>query len=859
MTNNSNINNHKAYQRCYDILDEGINNAHASSLYESPVDILFITTSLLFSLIENLVVKKRSTEPFFEFYAVITDESDHIVCSWSNPVACNFTLSNDFSTYDGDETRYNEDKNTYFLQKKLTQKFFLKLKLHYDKSQLSTQENDLPLFIQRLITEWHNLANKMGGEFCIKAGTNGQNNINGCINQTIKKRIERTFNSRLREGFQHIEEELPINFRVSFNKIGEPIPSQLYFLKKSIPSNSHSVNADEQAYLSYLLTHEDLRLLQDWINDNLCFVQRLRKAAVTLAKTSQETNILNVFIAQFEITHTQTWLQKIRQIYEQVQLPSNNVQSNVHSAYSTFFHGYPSICYQVNHQIVVLEHRNKNTLLIALIEMVLLQGQPKEETNTSLDRNIIFWPISFMGEPSLAVHFSFYGQNPLIASDDEFEQFFSLIRSFYRIREASWNLLFELYFDLIIDGFRDIYLHTVMENNKGGDTIYESGQLKKLMEQLNGLNAYLRTLLNVQVFNWCTKKDSENDFESLWQIQSEMEVIEDRSFSETIDQDEEERLLILQQEQGILSQIGIEPVLNLKKMPPELQFMYHHLSWRIGHYIRYSLPSLLMAVAHRSNYEAQRQVRILRHEIAGLIGKSRSLVLEMNDQDKTTVQDDLRVLLRVLQGTMQSVDEKGIRSSAPLPSVAMKINEFIETLQRIFVDQFILTDKHGLPGICKIYNFLPQSCQINIAEEDFYAIWKNLWKNARQILIENVDKNVTERINQPVLLGVLSLKSEQGKQLVHFDVLDNSPQLSTQPIKYPDRIKAGHYGLQVIQTIIEQLSKQTACYYIPVQPLNKQHRIHYEQFDVLQGYHFEQINNWSYTSVRLQTECSVFN
>lgn len=218
------------------------------------------------------------------------------------------------------------------------------------------------------------------------------------------------------------------------------------------------------------------------------------------------------------------------------------------------------------------------------------------------------------------------------------------------------------------------------------------------------------------------------------------------------------------------------------------------------------------------------------------------------------VQDDLRVLLRVLHGTMQAVNEQGIRSSAPLPSVAMKINELIATIQRNFIDQFILKDKHDLPGICKIHNFLPQSCQIHISEEDFYAIWKNLWKNARKVLANSADKNTTETVHQPVLLGIMFLKNENGKQIFHFDVLDNSPQLSTQPIKYPDRIKAGHYGLQVINTIIEQLSEKKACCYIPVQALKKQHQIHYEQFDLLQSYHFEQMNNWSYTSVRLETD-----
>lgn len=347
----------------------------------------------------------------------------------------------------------------------------------------------------------------------------------------------------------------------------------------------------------------------------------------------------------------------------------------------------------------------------------------------------------------------------------------------------------------------------------------------------------------------------------------------------------------LANEEGELERILMYPE-SVDVHRPEIQFMYQHLAWRLGYHIRYTLPIWLMSLDYGKIHTVIRRQRMLRHELRDFFNNGYSIVLAM-DCDHGSQRDDLKLMLGLAQRTMDMIDRAvNVQRSnrftggqgnltaqrlldTKMPKRAIDIAPILEMIRRNFKSAFSFQTQQGIDGICTIHNLAPPTLRAWIREEDFIVIWRNLWSNARKML-DDYSRDTPRpglrypRQNEiilkygrfsdrfpeveapvPIVVAVLYDRYNGNGRHLHLDILDNAPQLKGSPLNYPRCVTPGHYGLRVVNDIVEQLG-EPATFDIP-HPLTPDAIQRYLHYDELKEYNWEP-SLWTRTSIRLKAE-----
>ncbi len=910
----------RVLSRCRTLLGLGLRQALSASLYESPGDILFTYSALIVELLNHGLQSQGQWEGEpLSFRAWVMDNDSTVLCKWSpehhGTEAEDFCHAKPAAYAEVFEEGKIWIKSAHgmeelWLTKALTDAhtlhacIFFPVELH----SIAGGQLDLAGVVELVIDGWEELAMQRGSELYLGAGEWQETIHNSTQNGDSLLSLQRTLTSRFREGLQRLEEELPHELRVHYDPQGVPVPSQLYFLRRCYfpestangTQNRHgsgcSIPHWEEGFPAYLMTHEDLRLLRHWIDEGSeALTERLRKAACSLGYYNaslqgvgqdamrKADQVIDQFIEDLSRSDQDTCLSMLRTAYERpLHVDSDEQAMGQLPVERTLYAGAPVISWNQKADALYYEGRNsKNDVLVAIIERAFWEAQPLEGGDAGRKRNILFWPVNVLGQPLLIVHLSFFGDNPIFSQDDNaFQNFIELIRVLARISESAWDLFFDLYCDLFVENFSSLYLEYVRDRRDQRLSGRQKIQLEKVVNQLNEVTQLLGRILNIRVATWEMDGDQQpaGEDENLWVLQSKLEPTEEDRSKIRIEQAEEMRLQKLSDERLYLERLILRPGPGVGNRKPEILFMYQHLSWRLGHYIRYTLPVLLMTLDYNTAYAMRRQREILRHELGGLVSGSRDLVMQM-DEKYGPVRQDLRLMLRLVQRTLDSTGIDGDRIAIRSPHEPVDVMSLFQVIQRNFPAKLCITTEGGYTGQCEIHCLDLEGLKAWIAEEDLYAIWRNLWNNARQMLqdysretpsegdraerqIEIIREcgSFTDRFHPeapppPTVLALLYSRQLNGELRFFMDILDNVPQLKQREMNYPMRVKVGHYGVRIVDNIITQLSSHGyAGEFSLVQGLPADMATFYGQYESLRKYDWEILSNWTRTSICLSAE-----
>ncbi len=902
------LNTDYVLSRCRTLLELGLQQALSASLYESPGDILFTYSALIVELLNHGLQShgQWEGEPL-SFRAWVMDHDETVLCKWSPEhhgtededfchakPAANAEVPGEGKIW----TKREHGVEQLWLTKALTDVHSLHACIFFPAVPHSVAGEELGLasVVELVIDGWEELARQCGSELYLGTGEWQEAIHNSTQNGDSLLSLQRTLTSRFREGLQRLEEELPHDLRVHYDPQGVPVPSQLYFLRKCYfpestangTQNRHgpgcSIPHWAEGFPAYLMTHEDLRLLRHWVEEGSeVLTERLRKAACALGAARKAGQVIDQFIEDLARNDQDTCLSMLRTAYERpLHVDSGEQAVEQLPVERTLYAGAPVISWDQTADALYYEGRcSKSDVLVALIERAFWEAQPLEDGDAGRKRNILFWPVNVLGQPLLIVHLSFFGDNPIFSQDDNaFQNFLKLTRVLARISESAWDLFFDLYCDLFVESFSSLYLEYVRDRRDQRLSGRQKIQLEKVVNQFNEVTQLLGRILNIRVATWAMDGDQQpaGEDENLWVLQGKLEPTEEDRSKTRIEQAEEMRLLKLSDERPCLERLILQPGPGVGNQKPETQFMYQHLSWRLGHYIRYTLPVLLMALDYNTAYAMRRQREILRHELGGLVSGSRDLVMQMDEQ-YGPVRQDLRLMLRLVQRTLDSTGIDGDRIAIRPPHEPVDVMSLFQVIQRNFPAKLCIATEGGYTGQCKIHCLDIEGLKAWIAEEDLYAIWRNLWNNARQVLQdysretpsegERAERQAeiirgcgafTDRFHPeapppPMVLALLYSRQLNGELRFFMDILDNGPQLKQREMTYPSRVKVGHYGVRIVNNIIAQLSSHGyAGEFSLVQGLPADMAAFYGQYESLQQYDWEILSNWTRTSICLPAE-----
>ncbi len=871
----------KVLARCRCLLDEGLERARCASLYESPGDLLFLATAMVVALLNH----GAGTPPqgALRFSAKVVGENDEVLCRWD--------------TGDG---RAKWPRTGPDLRCTLDHGMELHATLAMLNESGPGECSNWQGLREEIMGRWQIVAEEKGVEFFI-----GQHDRVACARERDEwgdvETVHRTLTARLREGLQRLEEELPHELRVAYTEERGVVPSQLFFIRDMAPMQPDT--EDDAPIPGYLLTHEDLRILQSWIAEGKAALRaRIEDAARALGYLESHgegsgrgaAKAIVAFLDQIECRDEMACLALLRRTLEQ---PLTCLGSS-HPLARALQGGAPGIQGGQGSDISDGDGlpRASGEVLAAVLGLALWNAQPRGRAGEA--RHLVFWPVPVLGRPVLALQTAFACGNPLYSEDPEsFAAFQNLVQCLYRISAAGWNLFFDLYCEVFMERFTTIYLDFIRERMgrkrsiellDGTDPEPWERILTGIIQRLNNVTGTLCRLLNIHAVTWelapCGTEERES---SLWHFQALMAATEDGRSPVDIEDTEEMRLLRLANEEGSLERMLMCPETTASNRP-EIEFMCQHLAWRLGHHIRYTLPVWMMSMDYGKLHGVIRRQRMLRHELGHLFNSAHDMVLRM-DCEHGTLRDDLKLMLGLAQRTMSQIDgatrvehpqhaeTAGGRQvkAQPLmiilpPRRFIPVAPLLAMIRRNFSYAFSLES-----GICRFHMLAPETLRAWITEEDFIILWKNLWSNARKALIDysrdtplpglhhdrqqeiiHTCRPFTDRFSgaeppQPMLLALFYDRNTEAGRCLFMDILDNAPRLKGGPMSYPECVRPGHYGLRVVNDIIEQLGEPAE--FEIVHALTSDCARSYMQFEALRGYNWD-VSVWTRTSIKIKAE-----
>lgn len=885
-----------ALKRCRLLLQDGLDQALAASLYESPADTLYSATAVVLELVNYHLATAAIERVAFD--AVVIDKRGDAACRWSAGERDSRPKgrSRAYAAVAREEVPPQWEKqgncNEFVGTRQLLDRQALRVRVGIPEgSHANERISGIARLAEEIVVAWLHLAERHGSRFYLSLQNQWGASRTVEEGAGFRRDLSRTFNSRLREVLQRLEEQLPREVRVSYDHQGEPVPSQLYFMRRASTrcGETTAPRAGKMDRLAYLMLHEDLRLLERWVHDGT-ILSRLQAAAEKLGWASGpqrraaggDCQAAARFLERVAQDEGQSCVAFLRQAYEQtLHQTLDEDRLSLMPAERAMQTGTPVITWGQGRDALFYEDRQAEAdIQIALIEETLWQAQPASDAAEG--RNVLFWPVKVMGRPFVLLHLSFPGGDPLVCDYNLFERFRSTVQSLFDLGGSAWHILFDLYCELFIDSFTERYLSHVRARKEVDQAERKCFDLERLARELNDITDCLGELFgSIYPGRWMVEGKDHGDVlgKSLWQLQMKFVAAEEDRSITGLAPGEEMRLMRLEEEKPWLGQLVLRPPVGASHDRPEMSLMYEHLCWRLGHATRYKLPLVLMTLDHQMAFAMRRQKEILRHELGGLTAGCRELVLQM-DCNHGTIREDLRLMLRLVQRTLGVTGDGGERVTIHPPDRPIDVVHLFDIIQRNFASKFRFTTEGGYEGVCRIVDLGVSSLRVWISEEDFYALWRNLWNNARQILADYSRETptdgarrephkailrecgaFTERFHPadpptPMLLGILyDRREEEGRRWFYMDILDNAPRLKAGPMRYPKRAKAGHYGLAVVADVIDQLKAQGyAAEFEPVSVLTEEVAQSYESFPALNDYDWSDASGWTRTSVRLQAE-----
>ena len=845
----------QALARCGLLIEEGVRNALSASLYESPGDILFMHTALVIELANGRLADAVVRGPVpLAFGAGLYGPGGRLASWGAVPAAV------DTAYHIADAVDVELGAGEHF-----------EARVYVNPQTEVEAKHFLPGVAMEIGKAWKTLADRLGRNVC--------QDVSACCESAgpetsmLSQSVQRTVTSRFREALQRLEEELPQRLRVTLDDRGDPVPSQLYLLRKCA-----------RGRLAYIMTHEDLRLLRHWTEQGIpSLVERFQSAARSLGCEQDSSpghgyHAIDRLLDDIRNHSQETVLPFLRTVYERPLHMQADPASVMHlPPYRVLESGAPAIAWNQQHDALHYSgRRTPGDIQTALIEQAFWEAQPRYPMDGDW-RNILFWPLGLMGRPLLVAHFSFTGGNPLFSNEEEvFNEFVELVRALTRLGQSAWNILFDLYCELFAEGFAERYLdHLRTRHEKRTGSGHEC-TLDELVMQLNAYGGMLSRLFNIDVARWSDGRGC-NAGSHLWSLQDALEVVEEGRSRTHIGEEEEKRLMKIVDERPHLERLFICPPTDADAGRTGHAFMYQHLAWRLGHYVRYSLPALLMSLHYHTEYAMRRQREILCHELGGLIGGSRKAVLRL-DENPGEARDDLRLLLRLTQRTLDLTDMDGSRRTDIFSTGPIEPLRLFKAIRRNFRGRLQLTTEAGYEGHCEIIPLHGDGVRVWISEEDLYAVWRNLWSNARWVLDDHsretpgdgerrakraeilercgpFSRRFPEAPPQPTLLAILYCSNTDDGKRWHMDILDNAPQIRGGPLIYPDRVRVCHYGLRVVDEIAHRLTeKGHRAEFTPIHVLSREQAAFYEEFPRLQCYNWRAFGYWTRTSFSLTME-----
>lgn len=865
----------KIIQTAVLILEEGLENAIAASLYKKPAEILFSCSVLLFELLEQAYEQGQVPSCVTGIDLNIDDHAS------GNSTNLNWqTLKNDKASEKiaGDSQVLEKQQiiNSASLTGKLTLEFVLSTGQFID-----TDINSLPeQLTEELANAWYKLFSALEDHIWrnyskIPPASPNQNK------QNLYQLIERVFVSRLREALQRLEELLPHTFRLENEINGTKQEASLLFLRRRITepvlpeSGSHEeLGQKKPDHLSYVLSREDLQTLDAWANEDPQQLKYRLQTALTqiLPDLNAENNSrqdLENFISNLVELESPARYMSLRQAAEQsLHSGCSATQRHLFRHEQAFNSGFPGL--SLNSPIDFTRHQvspNKTDAQVLLIITALVQANTA--TVNIRDFDYYQWPIRILGNPLFLIQVPHSLLNPFVdAKPQTLTKLLSLLNSMFHINESAWHIVFDIYCELFVERFSQTYLEFASKRFHGQQVKHSGNELENMLKELNQVNHAISYITGITVAEWKSSPSVGDYSQTLWDLQVDHELMEEDRSIASQDPGESMRLARLEQEKVLLQSLLLAPADNHAAQ----QFMHEHLTWRIGHHVRYQLPLLLMTLDHGTHYSTKRYQDVLRHELSGFVGKSLE-ILANSDSVETTDNDDLRRLLRLVRQKIGNVTNDSLTFVTKRPGRPVYIKPIIDFVKRNFPAKFAMTTQAGL--VCQsTVHIEHEQLSAWVQEEDFYAVWRNLWNNGRQILDDvsrDTPSETDRRERQQEIINIAGpyserfvdtipplphlaaffyeIQNDKGTCFV-MDILDNAPQVKSGPISYPERIKTGHYGLSIVQKICLDLNNMGfhANFSSP-RVLDEEKFKTIEPFILQSGLSFNAINDWSVTSV----------
>ena len=844
-------------ERYIQILDEFVRHARVSTLYQSPGDIVFSGIALICEL-SKLEKRKQlfGRLPALDFAACIETNTREMACQWETTAGLvrqlrQHAVGNPSSFPKPDSGHSDVFRPRMLIISKLARMYWC---IYADGQGDDIAGSALRELINHMNESWCGLASDYGDEFCLGLGYPHCHPESGVkLEAELVDQLRRTISVRLKEGLQRIEDELPVDYRVEEKGKDERLVTHVGFTWRYGLRNFHSFSEASFDSPCRIATHEDVRLVE-----RICEYDRQKILArlESLADKFEDDELKD-----FRWAMNLSGEKLLEWLLEQYEQPVTDAGRNRHELLKrALVLGVPLFVR------AYLEHVSPSHFLFD----GMLSHWP-DRKGLGMDRRWrLHWPVYILGKPLFLMSFTLDTVEHPLADDESFSRFMILLQGLMRIQDVAWNVLFDIYHDVLVEIFGDIYLSALRRFGNMGKPQAIAAYIVPRIDSVTRMLAYTFHLPTVR---WRLEAGHGSHARNLHELQQEVERSEIRRSDFRISQEEEMRLFLLEKERPTLALIILEPLEATVERLPEKHNMFHHLAWRIGYYVRYQLPELLMTLQYQTQHLLERERAIVRHELGGLLNSSRRILNRLHAPDGDAELEDLSLLMRLMQRTVAATGDAGARSDFSLPDVAMDLEGFFRSLRRLFPSKFVIRTEKGGEGMADIV-ILPAASNtllaLPISEEDMYGFWRNLWDNARIAIADHTREtpgverqakrtailekygpfSMRHRIDElphPIILAVLYRHAEAE---IRLDILDNVPRLAAGCIDYPDEIQLGHYGLGLVYEMARGLSRAgLTTVFRHLRPLDRDTALFYRQQPLLSAYDWDTPEHWSISSL----------
>ena len=449
-------------------------------------------------------------------------------------------------------------------------------------------------------------------------------------------------------------------------------------------------------------------------------------------------------------------------------------------------------------------------------------------TDSIIDKTFVFIPFADGGNITF---------NSFVACELGFPDFSkefmhglqSVSNVFFQVNRTYQHYMMDSYPKLIINEFFECYLKLVSRN------FFDSNPKNKItksqfVEEINNACQIVHIVYGYPLITF-NQLQANSEEQSPWSCLEK--VLYDFHYRQSHFEWLESEMYV-----GPLKEVGyqFDPAYENKKF---IQYMQNSLEKEFALYIMHQLPTQLHTLSG-SFIQGRRQLqRSIRHEIGDLISFGIESKVTQN------VEIDSKYLLwiaNVMRDRIGDLNDYG------QPDISKQLNR-LKNDEHLIESELICNVKEQLsfinelpPGLgnqtfnkgkLKALVVFPKNdnvLEVKLTASMFFAIWKNLWQNSKDILnIMLADElnessgsfgRLTTRINQAIeKYGSFTNRFSENehpepkmlllireyKNLIIIELFDNAPELARSKLSYPGKAKYGHIGTDVIQNIQDEL------------------------------------------------------